>query len=153
MQVSVSVDIDKNKTKVWQAITDIEHSAGRISGIDDIEVLDRPDDGLVGLKWRETRTMMGKEATEVMWITKAQQDDHYEVAANSNGTAYLSRLLLTPSGEGTQLTMTFTGKPQTVLAKLMSAILMPFFKGSIVKMLQQDLNDIKAYVEAHSRDL
>lgn len=40
-----------------------------VSGIISLNILHQPEDGLVGLKWEETRKMFGKEASETMWIT------------------------------------------------------------------------------------
>ncbi|MGI9263993.1 MAG: SRPBCC family protein, partial [Gammaproteobacteria bacterium] len=69
MKVSTSIDIASPAENVWAVITDIENCVGRISSILDIEVLEKPETGFVGFKWKETRKMFGKEATEVMWVT------------------------------------------------------------------------------------
>jgi hypothetical protein len=44
-------------------MTDIENASKIISGIDKIEVVEKPTHGLVGLRWRETRMLFGKPAT------------------------------------------------------------------------------------------
>jgi hypothetical protein len=69
MKFEVNLPINAPKEKVWNIITDWENVADRISGISEIKILEKHEDGLVGFKWWETRTMFGREATEIMWIT------------------------------------------------------------------------------------
>jgi carbon monoxide dehydrogenase subunit G len=148
MQVSVSTDIKATPQKVWKVITDIENSKGRIKAIQGIEVLE-PAKGpsIVGLKWRETRTMFGKEATEVMWVTGVEEGKAYDVRAESHGAIYRTRLAVEPLEGGTRLSMSFHGQPVTFGAKLMWALMGFMMKGSMRKALQKDLEDIKAAVE------
>lgn len=150
MQISVETTIQGSKEAIWRAITDIDSSPETISAIDEIEVLERPESGLVGLKWKETRTMLGKQATEVMWITDAKEAESYDVRAESHGMIYESRLSIVEEGDHHILRMTFGGEAQGMLTKLMSAIMGVFFKGATRKALQQDLKDIKASVESSS---
>ena len=147
MNVSESIEIAKPKELVWTAITDIDNCEQFISAIERIEVLERPVSGLVGLKWRETRIMFGKEATEVMWITDSQPREFYNTQAESHGSIYKTTLLLEGKGDITTLTMTFRGEAQTFLAKILSACMGRFIRPSMEKALRQDLEDIKRYVE------
>ena len=81
MNVEVQTLINAPRDRVWKIISDIDKSVDVISGIEKIEVLENPDAGLVGFKWRETRTMFGKQATEVMWITEAEENAYYQTRA------------------------------------------------------------------------
>ncbi len=147
MKLAVEAVIDGPKEKVWELITDIENSKETISGIEKIEVLEKPAEGLVGLKWRETRTMFGREATEIMWITDAKEHESYRVRAENSGAIYLTAFQLAEQDAGTRLTMEFEAQPQTFVAKLMSALTGRFFKNATQKALEQDLLDIKRAVE------
>lgn len=149
MQTQVSIDIAAAPDAVWQVITDIENAAQTIRGIDHVEVL-TPAAGpsIVGLKWRETRTMFGKEATEVMWITAAEDARFYETRAESHGAIYVSRLSIEPTDDGCTLTMSFDGQAVTFGAKVMWALTGWMAKGAMRKALSADLEDIKAAVEA-----
>ncbi len=69
MKLKVEITINGTKEQIWKVITDIEGSVETISAIEKIEILEQPESGVLGLKWEETRTMFGKSATEVMWIT------------------------------------------------------------------------------------
>lgn len=148
MKISVHTDINATKAAVWETITNIEGAAERISGIQKIEVLEKPKSGLVGLKWKEERIMFGKTATEVMWVTAATEQKSYDVRAESHGMIYESQLRLEEAGNGTRLTMEFGGTPQTFMARVMGVLMSPFFKKATIKALQQDMDDIKASVES-----
>lgn len=147
MKITEQVSIDAPIEEVWQAITNFDDLASRISGIEKVEILERPDDGLVGLKWRETRIMFGKEATETMWITAAAENDCYETEAQSHGSLYRSRHYVADQGGTTELGMEFSAKPLTLGAKIMYFTMGFMFKGATEKALAKDLQDIKNAVE------
>ena len=147
MIVDSQVAINAPKEDVWRAITDIDGAAERISGLEKVEVLERPESGLVGLKWRETRTMFGKTATEVMWITDALENEYYKTRAESHGCVYLSTLAISEDNGQSTLIMTFEGQAQRIVAKVFSCLMGFMMKGAIKKALAKDLQDIKAAVE------
>lgn len=147
MNFKVEKLINASPEAVWKVITDIDNAPNNISGIETVEILERQDSAFVGLKWRETRIMFGKEATEVMWITDARENTSYSTRAESHGSTYITHFELQPEGAQTRLVMTFDGQAQTFGAKLMSAIMGIFFKGATIKALEKDLSDIKAAVE------
>jgi carbon monoxide dehydrogenase subunit G len=147
MFVETQVSISGAKKSVWSVITDIENAASNISGIDQVEILEQPSEGLVGLKWRETRTVMGKSATEEMWITEAVENEHYKARAESHGFIYISTLRVTEEAGTTLLSMSHDSSAQSFGAKLMSIPMGLFFKGMMKKAFLKDLNDIKGVVE------
>lgn len=147
MKVSTDIYIEQPVERVWQAITDIENCQSMISGIIGLEVLYQPDNQFVGLKWKETRLMFGKEATETMWVTDAVENKYYQTRAESHGSVYISRLSVENQGIGTVLTMEFTGQAQSLIMKILSLLMTPFMKKPMVNMLDQDLQDIKVYLE------
>jgi carbon monoxide dehydrogenase subunit G len=148
MNVEVAVEIEASKEVVWSAITDIENSAKMISGIENVEILNMPGSGVVGLKWIETRKMFGKEATETMWITESVENQHYQTRAESHGAVYVSSLSLQEQGPNTKLIMSFDAQAQSLLAKVMSFCTGFLVKGSMRKMIMKDLQDIKNYTES-----
>ena len=147
MLLQVDIEIEKPKQDVWRLITDIENCAGFISGIEKVEILEKPATGITGLKWKETRTVFGKTAQETMWITGAVENQFYETRAESHGSIYKSRMALESAGESTRLSMTFEGIPQSSGAKIMWLLTGFLFKGATKKLLQQDLVDIKKFLE------
>lgn len=146
MIVEAQMTIHGSRTAVWAAITDIEHAAEIMSGIESIEIVEKPAAGLVGLRWRETRILFGKPATAEKWITAAAENEFYTARAEDRGFVFLSTLRISASGDGTSLNSLHEFKPQGIGARL-QAIPMLLFKGVAKKAILQDLNDIKSAVE------
>jgi len=147
MEVVTSVHIQAPREVVWRMVTDIENAAERINAIENVEVLEKPEQGMVGFKWKETRTMMGKTATEIMWVTEAVEPEFYKTRAESHGAIYMSSIELREKAGTTELTMRFDGKPTTLVAKICWTCLGFLFAGATRKALSRDLEDIKAAVE------
>jgi len=147
MIVEVQVTIDGSRPAIWAAIADIANAADTISGIEEIEVLEKPATGLVGLKWRETRMLFGKPASVEKWITDAAENEFYKTRAESDGFIFLSTMAIAESNGCVTLTSSHDSRPQSIFAKLMSIPMSLLFKGVARKALLQDLNDIKASIE------
>ena len=147
MLVEAQVTIHGSKAAIWAVITNIESAAELISGIERIEVLERPAHGLVGLRWRETRMLFGKPATAEKWITDAADSEFYTTRAESNGFVFLSTMTIAESGGGMTLTSSHDSRPQGFVARLQSIPMGVLFKGVARRALLQDLNDIKSAVE------
>ena len=147
MVCEAKIQINAPKESIWRVITNIENAANTIRAIDSLEVLERPASGLVGLKWRETRKMMGKDATETMWITDAVENEYYKTRAESHGCVYISCLRITEANGTNTLSMSIESQPQTLMAKLMGVPMMMLLKGMMKKMLLKDLQDIKTAAE------
>ena len=147
MKVSTSVEIKGTREQIWKVITDIEGSKQVISAIMEIEVLDRPEEGFVGFKWRETRMMFGKEATEVMWVVESEENEYYMTRAESHGAVYLSSIWIEESEDGCVLHMGFESQAVSFGGRLMDMFFGRMMAKSTEKGLQEDLLDIKQYVE------
>jgi hypothetical protein len=147
MIVEAQVAINGSRAAIWAAITDIENAAAIISGIEAIEIVEKPAHGLVGLRWRETRTLFGKPATVEKWITEAAGNEFYRTRAESDGFVFLTTMRLSESSSGVVLTSAHDSRPQRFTARFLSVPMMFFFRGVVKKAILQDLNDIKAAVE------
>jgi hypothetical protein len=148
MLVEVQVTINGSRAAVWAAITNIENASEIISGIEKIEVLEKPATGLVGLRWRETRMLFGKPATVEKWITDAAENEFYKTRAEDKGFVFLSTMSISESNNGSMtLTSSHDSRPQGIIARLMSIPMVLLFKGVAKKALLQDLTDIKSAVE------
>src|SRR5215469_4019582 len=110
MIVEAQVTINGSKAAVWAAITNIENAAEIISGIENIEVLEKPANGLVGLRWRETRMLFGKPATAEKWITDAAENAFYKTRAKDSGFVFLSTMRISESSGGMTLTSSHDSK-------------------------------------------
>jgi hypothetical protein len=146
MTVEAQITINGSKAAIWAAITNIENASEIISGIENIEVLEKPANGLVGLKWRETRMLFGEPATVEKWITDAAENEFYKTRAEDRGVVFITTIRISESSGGMTLTSSHDSQPQGIVARLMS-IPMFLFKGVAKKAILQDLNDIKSAVE------
>jgi len=147
MIVEAQVTINGSKAAIWAVITNIANASETISGIENIEVLEKPANGLVGLRWRETRMLFGKPATAEKWITDAAENEFYTTRAEDKGFVFLSTMRISESSGRISLTSAHDSKPQGIVARLMSIPMGLLFKGVAKKALLQDLNDIKSAVE------
>ena len=149
MKITTSTTINAPRAKVFSVFTDFKNAADRLAGIQKMEFLEKDGEPIVGMKWRETRIMFGKEATEEMWITEINQDQNYVVEAESHGTHYRSEYMFADHADGTEVIMTFEGKPITWMASV-GSLLMIFFAGSVKKALAADMSDLKQFIEGQS---
>lgn len=153
MIVEAQVTINGSRSAIWAAITNIENASKAISGIENIEVLEKPASGLVGLKWRETRILFGKPATAEKWITDAAENEYYKTRAESDGFVFECTKSISERSGSTMLTESHESKPQSIVAKFVSVPMMFLFKGTMRKAVMQDLSDIKAAVERQGAPL
>lgn len=147
MIVEAQLTINASRAAVWSAITDIEHAAKTIRGIERIEMVEKPTTGLVGLRWRETRILFGEPATVEKWITEAVDNEHYMTRAEDQGFVFTTTMRLSEGSGGVILTSAHDSQPQGLAATLKSIPMALFFKGVIRKTILQDLDDIKTAVE------
>lgn len=149
MQVEVTREIDAPPSRVWEVITDLEHSAQVVSGIEQVERLDDHDGFVVGTRWRETRTMFGKQATEEMEVTAIVPERSYTTLAEHGSNRYVSNLEVAPRDDGhSRLTMSFEGTSTSGVGRIMTATVGRLMRSTTRKMLQQDLDDIATAAEA-----
>lgn len=145
MEIRLSKVIDAPIERTFEVFADITKAQDRIAGITNIEILSDTTEG-VGTRWRETRVLFGREATEEMEISAYQPNQSYEVVAASHGTEYHTIYTFTEQDDGTLVEMVFTGKPVSLAAKLMSPLAF-LFKGATEKALEDDMNALKAVCE------
>jgi len=148
MELSVSVEIEQPAEDIWNVITDFKNCSSYITSINKLEVIEEPENTLIGFKWKETRMMFGKEAIETMWITDYTENEFYQTRAESHGSIYISKLSISQDGNFSILTMSFAAEAQTLFVKIFSACMGFAIKGSMEKALLKDLNDIKKHLES-----
>src|SRR5262245_30812538 len=145
MLVEAQITINGSKSAIWAAITDIENASEIMSGIEKIEIVEKPVNGLVGLKWKETRILFGKPATVEKWITDAAENEFYKTKAGGCWLGFVTPIRISKGKcRGLTFTNSHYSNPQTIGAKIKTDPMGLFFKGVIRKAALQDLNDIKA---------
>ena len=143
--LSITKHIAAPPERVFQLSTALEHWAERISAIVRVSKL---TDGPVGAgtRFRETRVVFKKESTEEMEFTAFEPGQSYSVGCESCGCRYDTRFDFVPDQGGTRVEMTLETKPLTFFAKVMSPIGL-LMAGSMRKMIEKDLDDLKAAAE------
>lgn len=134
---------------VWTLATDLAALPETMSGIAAVEVLTQGEFG-VGTRWRETRRMYGKDATEEMTITAVEPERSYTAEATSRGMHYVTTFQFLPTEHGTDVVMTFGGEALGTAAKVMSRATGWAMTGSVRKLVQKDLADLATAAEART---
>ncbi|MFJ3923139.1 SRPBCC family protein [Streptomyces sp. NPDC090022] len=148
-EVVVEREIAAPAERVWRAITDLEGMPGVLSGVDAVEVL-TPGPFGVGTRWRETRRMFGKQATEEMYVTACDDRVRYVAEADNSGMHYVSEFRLTESTPGrTTVRMTFSARPATTGRRpgLFMRLLNRLGTKAVAKAIAKDLADVATAVE------
>ncbi|HRD75791.1 MAG TPA: SRPBCC family protein, partial [Hyphomicrobiaceae bacterium] len=110
MQVAVETQIIAPPETVFDTLADIQRWPEFISAIEAIELLNA-DTFAQGLRFRETRIMFGRKASEEMTVVTLERPRLMVFTAESHGTRYRSEHRIAPEGTGTHLTLMFEGRP------------------------------------------
>lgn len=148
MIVEARINVSCLPGPLWAALTDIEDAARIVRGIERVEVLQRPERGLQGLRWRETRLFGGKPAAVEKTIVESVEGERYTTRAESEGFVFLTTLRIEASGPGLTLIGVHESRPQGRLAGIFKAPLLHLFRGALRKAIVADLEDYKADAEA-----
>ncbi|HIA48749.1 MAG TPA: hypothetical protein EYN96_12475 [Candidatus Hydrogenedentes bacterium] len=103
MKLRIEETIATPVKQVFETLSNIN-----ISGIQKVEILSDTTEG-EGHRWRETREMFGKEATEDMEITHYNPPLGYHVEASSHGMRYVT--VMTFSEDGAEKNQSHAGIP------------------------------------------
>src|SRR3712207_9171600 len=108
--------------RVWALATDLEGAPRVVRGIEAVEVL-TPGPFGVGTRWRETRGMFGRSATEEMTVTAVEPHRSYSTDASGPGVRDVSTFTFAPAaGGGTDVTAPFGGRPPSAAAAVNGAL-------------------------------
>lgn len=146
IQFEVTKMINVPKEKVYQGLLDLESAKHWMQGLVRME---RVDEGpmKVGSGWKETRKMMGQEATEVFEVTGLEPNKIQLYVDGSKGSSGKGEHFYTYSlkevGNSTEVTLHGEIKGLTGIAKLVSKLMTGTFK----KICAKDLDGLKNYLE------
>jgi carbon monoxide dehydrogenase subunit G len=147
LQLTTTRDVAAPPARVFAVATDLRNAPGRIRGITKMEVLTEGP-VRVGTRFRETRRMFGREATEEMEIVALDPPRSYAIGCESCGCRYRTELRFTPKGAGTELQMQFQAEPLTFMAKVIGTLMKPMAR-KMLKECAKDLDDIATHAEKH----
>jgi carbon monoxide dehydrogenase subunit G len=142
-ELTVSQEIAAQPASVWAIITDLDAFEQTISAVEKVERLDDGDGFGVGTRWRETRTMFGRTATEDMEVTSIDDGRSYVTEAHSHGAYYRTVMTVEPVGsDGTRLSTSFGAEPHGLVTKVVAATIGRLFERATRKALEKDLAEI-----------
>lgn len=151
-QVRVQRDIIAEPPEVWMVLTDLDRYPKVLTSVDAVERLE----GVgfeVGTRWRETRRMYGKVATEELWVADIDPGRRVVVHTEAKGTVYEAVYEVLPSSLGTRLVITYGAETSKASAgqRLALAVMGPLGSKAVKASLEQDLVDFAAAVESSHR--
>lgn len=141
-----SVRIEAPRERVFEVFADLPNVASRVKGIVRLEVLTEGPVGK-GTRFRETRVMFGKEATETMEITAFDPPRSYSAEATSCGTHYVAKHDFRSAGSATVVDLTFTATPTTLIGKAVGALMAKMMMNACRKAVEKDFADLKRHIE------
>ncbi|MGB3257471.1 MAG: SRPBCC family protein [Ornithinimicrobium sp.] len=128
---------------VWEVLTDLNNLSRRLGGVQAVAIM-TSGPYAVGTRWRETRTFFGRSATEEMWVRSNDPLRRTVIESDQQQVHYRTVWELT-EGEGTRLTMTFTGtSPDGGMTALLSRLVGPIGLRATRKAVERDLDDFEA---------
>lgn len=148
MHVEISRDVAASPAHTFAAATNLREATRFVRAITRLEVL---TDGPVGkgTRFRETRTMFGREATEEMEVLEFDPPRVFALGAENHGCRYRSEFRFVPIATGTRLEMHFHAEALTFFARVMSRLMAPLAK-KMMKECGRDLEDIAREAEARA---
>lgn len=141
--VTVKRDIQAPPGNVFDVITHVEKFSKAVPDIVRVEYLSDVREG-VGTRFRETRMMNGREATNELRVTEYVMNERVRIVSDAGGTTWDSVFKVQPWQTGTRLVLKMHAKPHKIFAR----ITIPLVMGIVLKALEEDMDAVKAYCEA-----
>lgn len=143
---TISTHVDAPVEETFRVFSDFRRAPEQVEAIQKLEIL---TDGPIGegTRFRETRRIFGREATEEMTITAFRPNESYTVEADSCGTHIAVTFRFEPADGGTCVTIESVMTPVSTVAKLFSP-LSKLMSGPMIKCMTQDLEEMKAVAES-----
>ena len=149
MRITVQLKIDAPPDVAFALVADIPGWPRVISGIQSVDML-TPGPVAVGTRFRETRLMFGRQATEEMTVAEIEAPRRLILTAFNHGTAYRAEHLFEAHAGGTKLELAFEGRPVTLLARLLTPLGL-LVRGTVKRQLTADLTDLAREAERRAR--
>ena len=145
-KVTVSRRIDAPVDVVFRTVAHVERFSQAVPHILRVEFLSEVKSG-VGARFRETRMMMGREASTELEVTEYVENERVRIVSEAGGALWDTVFTVGPDGEGTELKMVMDARPQTLSARMT----VPLIIGTVRKAIEQDMDAVKAFCERPAR--
>ena len=144
--VTVTRRIDAPADVVFRTVAHVEQFSQAVPGILRVEFLSQAKSG-VGARFRETRMMMGREASTVLEVTEYVENERVRIVSEAGGAFWDTVFSVAADGEGTELKMVMDAQPRSASARMT----LPFIMGTVRKAVEQDMDAVKAFCERPTR--
>ena len=134
--------IDAPVDVVFRTVAQIENFSKAVPHIVNVEFVSDVRVG-VGARFRETRLMMGREASTVLEVTEYVENERIRLVSDEGGTVWDSVFTVSSVNGGTELTLEMEARPYTFKAR----ILTPLIKGVVRRGVTSDMDAVKEYCE------
>lgn len=146
IQMQVTRTLPASPERVFQGLTDLENGAAWMPGLVRLERVGDVPSG-VGSRWRETRKMFGKEATEEFEVTAFEPASRLGLRVDgskgtSGGGVYTFEYRLSPDPGGTRVVLDASISPGSRIAEWIGRL----FAGMYRKMIAQDLDALAEHL-------
>ena len=143
--VTVATAIAAPVEQVFDAFTDVEHGAERVTNIQKIEMLTVGGFRL-GSRWLETRAVLGHQDAVEMEVTALEQNRTYTITHHKAGARIDAVFTFDPLEGQTRVQIEFMldrhGLPPGALSAVRWAV-----ASKVRDVIGQDLEDLKAYIQ------
>ena len=134
--------IDAPLGEVFHAVADIDGLVDVLPGVVWVEFL-TPQRSGVGTRFRETRTMQGKEVSSTLKVTEFVDGERLRLVSHQGGTVWDTVFTVREVEDQTELTIVMRSRARHLGAGLLN----PLFRGALKKALAQDMDAIKSFCE------
>ena len=140
----VDADIDT----VWRVLTDVPHHADVLRNVADVQIIDGSAYE-VGLRWQETRSLLGHRGTETLEVTEAHAPHHTTVVAHTGRDDIRFSFAISPGQDGsTRILLTMAADLHGgAISRLKWATWGNVEVSKTRRMLRQDLDDFAIAAE------
>jgi carbon monoxide dehydrogenase subunit G len=143
MRVVESVMIDRSPEEIWDVVSDLDtHTEWRPAVKELRQVSDGPLD--VGSRIREVLDWRGREIVIDDVVTAFEPSRRLGIRGGWRAADFEVDFRLEPAGDATVVTMDWPFYPKSLLVKIAA----PFMGGAMRKATREELELLKAYVEA-----
>ena len=140
--VTVTRRIDAPADVVFRTVAHVEQLSQAVPGILRVEFLSEVKSG-VGARFRETRMMMGREATTELEVTEYVENERVRIVSEAGGALWDTVFSVAADGGGTELKMVMDARPQTMSARMT----VPLILGTVQKAVEEDMDAVKSFCE------
>ena len=144
--VTVTRRIDAPVNVVFRTVAHVEQFSQAVPGILRVEFVSEVKSG-AGARFRETRMMMGREASTELEVTEHVENERVRIVSEAGGALWDTVFTTVPDGEGTALKMVMDAQPRSASAKMT----LPLIIGAVRKAVEEDMDAVKAFCEGHAR--